>query len=220
MEKIYYQEKDENSMSEFAKFYSKLEKYDCPDYYSIIKNDVLIFEHFEFDSSNHKRKGSTYRKKLASIEADKDLGVKHFELPSTLTSKNYVNNLTRSFEEHYKKIELYKKNIAKIAKSDGDINFKVCFFIQDVTPLGNYSNDNNKPLTIFDCKQFLDLFENSPDLDWVLFYNKEIGYEEITWFLSRDSLSEYRKNELDFNKVHFINRSPQCIQARIMIDKK
>lgn len=144
---------------------SGIVQYERPDMYSILEDEIYIIEHFEFDSyKSSKKKGSDYRQKEGKIKNEfdrlliqgRDKEVSYNEtIRSTASVNNYINNFIDKFNHHYEKIGEYKKRIAKIHAGLP----KICFFVEDVSPLGSYYINNKrcpKNLFIFQFKRVIE----------------------------------------------------------------
>ena len=68
---------------------------------------------------------------------------------------------------------------------------------------------------LFDTKQFLDLFENSPLLDFVLFGHSS-GTPEL-YYIDKSAISYSRENEIDLTEVQFQNFSEMEWQGKMKI---
>ena len=115
-------------------------QFEKPDIYSHIDNELIMIEHFEFDSYKKNKDGSDYRQKEGIInykfkeKLEKGNGkiIRYDDsITPTASVENYINNFMNSFDEHYKKIDEYKKS-----KEFKDYNkIHTWFFIEDVSPL-------------------------------------------------------------------------------------
>lgn len=155
--------------------------YDCPDMYSLVNNEVLIIEHFEFDSSNKNKKGSSARVEIARVKREfnkksdsfnGNILIQDDKIDTNNSAENYIENFTNVFDSHYSKIDLYKENISKIGVVNDTTKIKTCFFIEDTTPLGNFINENGNPrcVNLFYIKEYLDIFKKSDKVDCVFFW--------------------------------------------------
>jgi len=157
--------------------YKNMVQLDKPDIYSYIDNNLIMIEHFEFDSSIKNRDGSDYRQKEGIInnKFKKELekrnghGIEyHDSIPSTATKENYINNFIAQFENHYKKIDEYK--MRKEFKKYKTI--KTWFFIEDVSPLGSHHIDINgeyKTLLIFQFTEIINYLLKHKKVDKILY---------------------------------------------------
>jgi len=121
--------------------------YEKPDILSIFDNKIVGIEHFEFDSFKKSGKGSDFRIKDGTLKRDlqktmheellkKDSTTVCGHIDSTCSLSNYFNNFKKIFLDHYEKIDSYIEHIEEDYGTDKEIS--ICFFAEDVTPLGNY----------------------------------------------------------------------------------
>lgn len=107
----YYGEDTLVTQFEKVLYYGKTEEHDAPDSYIRFNHEIWIIEHFEFDAFKSTKKGSLYKKELSRIkkviEQCKE-GCSFKEVINVENSYNhYMNNVTNSFNKHYKKIDNY-----------------------------------------------------------------------------------------------------------------
>lgn len=194
---------------------------DHPDGYSVIKDDVLIFEHFEFDSSvGSKRKGSQQRRSEAEnkresdkIPATEDGIIIRSEISAEYTIESYKENFLQHFAKHYEEISQYKKSLMEQGIILPTSNITTLFFVEDTTILGNiYEVDSWdipwKPVILLACDFFLDLFEQSPDLDCIL-CGSWIPNKYCLWYIDRSMIAAYREHVIDTSKIKLCNFSPR-----------
>lgn len=142
------------SLFKLSKFFNNLTSYDSPDIYSIHKNRVLIIEHFQFDSSTSiKYGGSLQKHEEARVENNfKKIVAKnrnsetvlHDTVNSEPCFENYKENFTRNYIKHYNKINQYVSNLRDVKIIKKYTKYKISFFIEDSSALGNYYLDENK----------------------------------------------------------------------------
>lgn len=165
----------------FDKVIKNVGKYEKPDILSIFDNKIIGIEHFEFDSFKKKRKGSdfkikdNYKEKNIQKQIDeellkKDSVIVHGHIESTATLKNYFNNFRKIFASHYDKIDSYFEHI----KVDFDCSNKeviMCFFADDVSPLGSYFLDENRDINLLNplySDDIVDMLNNSPKVKFLI----------------------------------------------------
>jgi hypothetical protein len=140
---------------------------DCPDGYMVKEDIIYILEHFEFDSSSKSRKGSKSRSEQGRVNRDfenyePESGGFHDTLNVNPTANDYIANALDIMNDHIRKIPAYIKNMQNNNSINSDVPFKVGFYIEDATFLGNYQLSKYNglvPLFLTQCKQFLDVFE-------------------------------------------------------------
>jgi len=173
-------------------------------------------EHFEFDSSLNTN-GSQYRHNENLILKDIKKNVSDCYtsyIKQECKSEYLLNNLFKSFNKHYDKINDYEDNLITNKIIRNDANFITCFFIEDVSPLGNYYKDKAKHINMLIIKQFLDLLENSKKLDYIL-YGAYVGNNYKLWFLNLNNIKNYRKFEEDINDINLMQYSPMLTSFKV-----
>jgi hypothetical protein len=221
----FYGSKDEVE-KEIVPFLRNLISFERPDGFSKIENKVMILEHFEFDSTqNSSKKGSETRVELARIDR------KNKQIPLTETDiykdvvkcthhiNQYIDNAINGFLNHYSKIQSYKEHLKSDNIIDDRTDIKVMFLIEDVTILGNIDLKTREPIILIKCDKFLDVFEKSENIDYILCFSSVNGQNKI-WFLSRASIDTYRRNELKVNELEIIDFEPQTISFTFTINEK
>ncbi len=202
---------------------------DAPDFFIKTGDLVLIIEHFEFDCYKVTRKGSEHRREAARIQRKEDAlqpteeGVTlHEVIRGESSYEEYINNVTRSFNEHYSHIDLYFENLKKAGIITDSSTVKVLFFVEDVSPLGTVVVGQHDDATgimmvsLADSREFLDLLSNSPRVDYVLAcasYNNE---NEI-WFIDRSELDSYYEHVMDYSSLRFLSFKPQVIAYKMLV---
>ena len=140
-------------------------------------------------------------------------------------SQDYVENALNNAKIHYNKIDSYIDNLCKSGKLSNINSIKIGFFIEDTSVLGNvfvervrvenlktknHPETNKHPIILCCTKQFLDWFEEHTKLDFC-FCASNCGDKYFLWFISRESIFEYRKNEIDMEQIEIINFTPQVV---------
>jgi len=92
----------------------QLKSFDRPDMYAILKDKIIIIEHFEFDASVCSRKGMKGIKeerlldhRIFSIPIGNEFHVGKGDYPISLA--NWQANFDMTFDSHYNKIPAYKE---------------------------------------------------------------------------------------------------------------
>ena len=81
-------------------------------------------------------------------------------------------------------------------------NTIVGFVIEDSTPLGSlYFDGKIKCVDLTFAKEFLDLFEKSPNLDFVIFAMTGNDYNKLLSFISRSTIEEHRKKQIEVSNI-------------------
>lgn len=212
----------EENVSAFLMVMEKysIKRFDAPDFY--IKDDrnriVYIIEHFEIDCYKKGRKGSGFRLEESRIyktikELQKEYAYEEYhDIISAETSYDfYINNVIKTFEKHYNHIQLYKDNLKTFLSFNEDWQFKVVFFIEDVSPLGTQVYDRNssemKLVNIASSIEFLTNFKAKEDVDFILSCSS-CNNENDIWFIDRNNLDEYVNNAENYSQMQFMNWKP------------
>ncbi|MBC5580387.1 hypothetical protein H8S23_02600 [Anaerofilum sp. BX8] len=227
---IYYQGAG-TAIKKFANIFLSGERFidDAPDLFICKNNTAFITEHFEFDCYRVTRKGSQSRREQSRIDrlekkiTPTEAGAYfHDKIQGFSSYQDYVQNVCRNFNEHYLQISTYKKNLKNRGLISDSLAVKVLFFIEDTSPLGSmvvdYSNDSPfiRPICLGQCREFLSLLDNSPDVNYVLACSMS-GSNKIVWFIDRSEISAYQKKSIEYSKMEFLNSEPQVLGFRILI---
>ena len=166
------------------KIIDRLEQYERPDIISEYNNIILGIEHFEFDSYyRSNKKGSDYKVKDNQIQKNFNNIIKNSknnkeiivgdQIKSTASLDNYYKNFENIFKNHYKKIPEYIKNIKENYNCENK-EIQMCFFAEDVTPLGSCFLDKNRKLNSLlpiHSNQIRQLLKNSPLIKYLIIGN-------------------------------------------------
>ena len=202
---------------------------DAPDMV-ILKNDTaIIIEHFEFDCFRVTRKGSSNRIEQARIErAQRQLPVTregtlfHDKIKADCSYHDYIANVSRSFKGHYARIPDYKHNLTQRGIINEKTKIKVMFLIEDVSPIGTIAIDDQSErqhvvsVTLAQSLEFLQLFSQSVDLDYVLCCSSA-GSNEYVWFIDRLELGAYEEKKCDYAHMHFLVSNPSVVGINMVI---
>ena len=142
---------DGQRVDRIGEIIGKLVPFDHPDAYAILDDEIVIFEHFEFDSSeNQKRKGSQQKRSqaddnraFAKVIPTEEGALHHGSISADYSMENYKNNLIRVFCKHYSEIDEYKQTIRERGIITGSERITTLFFIEDVTIFGNLFKSDN-----------------------------------------------------------------------------
>ena len=198
------------------------------------KNALLIMEHFRFDSSHTtKHNGSKYQSELSQIKQSIQSMAPSKEMPARRSVQvqasksyaDYVHNVTVNFIKHYVKIPLYKKNLERLGLIDSTTDVKVMFCIEDVTLFGNVVDGDEVmplfPVILSRCPEFLDLLEQSPDVDYVLSASESCysnpGKHIV--FIDRHEIQAYKRKSVDYKHRHFYDTKARVTGVKMLIDE-
>ncbi len=217
---------------ELVSFLNKIEPFDRPDGYALIGNEVMIFEHFEFDASKHTKKGSSYREKKYMVDKTTNKLLNNatyiqfgeneqsfYEYRSITSEINfeanykfYINNLMKIFKSHCLKIKSYEQNIIHYLKIN-NLVFKKCFFIEDKT-LGISKGIDQINLVM---PYIIYVWKKYPDINYICFGIDDA--QKSCFILSNEILTNSIDQTIVDAKIHFSNNI-QSINTRIRINKK
>ena len=204
---------------------------DAPDMVCLNGATALIIEHFEFDCYRAGKKGSKNKQEQAriskqgeSLEIPEDGLVYTDTIHGKSSYEDYIKNLTVNFNSHYKKIEAYKQNLLNDGLITPETNIKVSFLIEDVSPLPCTYKErmnesmNMKPIELAHSPEFLALFENSPELDYVLSCSTTSDGHKV-WFIDRNEISFYKNEVVNYKNKEFIAHDAKVTRVSYIIKK-
>lgn len=192
-----------------------------PDGYYKEGNDVYMIEHFEFDSSKP-FKGSLNKVELNRVNKDFNKvpnaqSIYYNQINCNYTYDYYKKRLKDTYNNHYEKIDGYKEILKNMGIINCNSTVTTIFCIEDTSALGSILYKDNMQHIILPtrCKSFLDLFEESFDLDIVICRS---AYHNNVSFLDKNNINYYRSNELEDNDIELINWNPQVVGFSIMLN--
>ena len=97
------------------------------------------------------------------------------------------------------------------------------FVIEDASPLGSSYIDTNgyQGIDLLETKEFLDLFEVTPKLDFVVFAMTGNNGNPILSFISRNTIDNHRKIQIEVSKIQrFCFENSMCASGKIEIPNK
>lgn len=225
----FYGDEDKCRIKEILPFFSLLIPFNHPDGYAATDDEFIIFEHFEFDSSRGtKRKGSKQRRSEAddsrafdAVIPTKEGSEYHGVLDVSCSIDSYRENFLRSFADHYSEIPEYVKTLKCKGLLTDTQNITTIFFIEDTSIFGNaYDTDSwdatNIPLILLHCDFFLDVFENSPDMDCVVFGSTYYREKQL-WYIDHSLIAEYRKHMVNTNEIDVFDYTPRSTGYKVVL---
>jgi hypothetical protein len=214
---------------------NKKQSFESPDFIVFGAGVIHIIEHFQFDCfPSSLKNGSTLerQKDVIDIELARQLDGSFQRGCSVYRSDkikktegyrdnspsyfNYFANFERNFNQHYKKIDKYKRNV-KNKHSAATIG-KVVFLIENTSPLGNYVYD--EPLLTpreicpsLDTK-IRDFYKSKDGVDYVIFCSDNYnGHVEL---LSHHD-DEESSPSINHAAMKFIPIMPNVISSVVKI---
>ncbi len=197
---------------------------DPPDGYCKYDNNVLIIEHFEFDSSFQNKKGSKNRQELFRTSNLKlnncdNIQIYRDEIKCDFTIENYINNVKNNLNSHYNKIDYYIDTLMKKKIITNSSNVEVLFCIEDTTVLGNFDSENGKPLFLLYCAEFIQAIKPLTKLDYILCGSSN-GLTNYTWFTSVSNIDNYIAKQFRIGDTKIANLTPQTVMSFVQIPKE
>lgn len=194
---------------EVDNIFQNMKSFERPDILSFYKDKILAIEHFEFDSYQNTSKGSNFKMQDTYIKQnmknDKE-SWHHENITCTSNLKNYYSNFNKIFKSHVDNIPAYRKRIIK--KFGDRKNIEFWFFVEDVTPLGNYYY-RKKDFTIVPLlpfsKDFIQILKMHKEIKGIIFGRFNINKFELVLIKNDDKTIKkieshdlFKVNEKDF----------------------
>lgn len=167
--------------------------FESPDMYIVYEDDVVGIEHFQFDSFKRISSGSRgiIDEKEASRNMDacaksRDITIDSLYISQTVQAEMsfdyYRSNLLSLFDSHYARIDTYKKNIMDALPNKKEP--KICFYIEDSTPLGNHFITKEGPALLEPLllKEFSERLYESPKLDYIVYSIRDDYLTKMRFF--------------------------------------
>ena len=133
--------------------------------------------------------------------------------------QDLMTNLSHSFRKHYSRIPKYKENLMGYGLIDQSTQVRTMFLVEDVSPLGSMVIDNDgkqRPVIVLLCSEFLDLFSEAVDLDYVLACSST-AYENYMWFADRHEIDKYYMHAVDYSRMTFLDFGVQITGFKIAL---
>ena len=218
-------EEDKPLLNSLILFFSKLQSSNNrPDAFAENETTLFLLEHFQFDNSKLNKKGSIQNqtsalsnKKICDI-----LKTQNYAMVNENVKKSgfyYIRNFQKQFNSHAEKIDSYKLEIQKIKQKQYD-KYIMGFVIEDSSPLGSiyFSDKTVKSLNLLYAKEFLDLFEKTTNLDFVIFAMTGNVSNKILSFISRNTIPIFRKYQIVVANIQkFLFEDMICASSKIFI---
>ena len=194
---------------------------DAPDILLCKNDEVIIVEHFRFDSYHrHRKGGSPSVREMERIRReskrfhDAHKGVMfHDSIDAPSSYADYLNNVRNAFTKHRSQIPAYRDNLIHKGLLKNTEEPKVMFLIEDINPLGNLAVERSNghrvhTIVLAHCRPFLDLFKDSVEVDYVLACSSTDA-EKFAWFIDRKELDEYYIHTQDYENMDYVDFTPQ-----------
>lgn len=203
---------------------------DAPDMLITKDNCAIIIEHFEFDSYHVARKGGSpskreierIRKKEDALQATEEGAFIHDEIKAQNSYEDYLKNVIKGFNKHYSHVHMYKENLKEYGLISESTQVSTVFLIEDTTPLGALAIERSGfdakmcPITLAHCKEFLDLLQESPEIDGVLACSTGSN-NCFLWFIDCAEIKAYYEHVEDYGNMEFLDFTPQVMGYKILI---
>lgn len=187
---------------------------------------LLLLEHFQFDNSRLNKKGSLQNQTAAKTDRELNnlLTDKEFAIVNESVEKcglYYIENFRKQFDSHVKNIDSYKLEIQEESKKKYD-KCLMGFIIEDSSPLGSvYFDGGLKCVDLVYSKEFLDVFEQTPQLDFVIFAMTGNEDNRILSFISQNTISLHRERQITVSSISkFLFENSICAGGKIYIPNK
>jgi hypothetical protein len=219
---------------EINKMIRNMKKYERPDILSIYDNKIIGIEHFEFDSYKNDRKGSDFQRKHSVIDnkmkeamkndlKTKDTVILHDKIECTSSLKNYYKNFIKVFNLHYEKIDEYNEHILE----DFDCENKIIyfwFFVEDVTPLGNYYFDDKRNICLLNplfSKEIRDLLLKSPKIKGIILGQQTMDGKKVTIIINdTNTMDKFKKYNDEVTDKDYFSFEPHTTGFATLIPKE
>lgn len=187
---------------------------------------LLLLEHFQFDNSRLNKKGTLQNQTAAKTDRELNnlLTDKEFAIVNESVEKcglYYIENFQKQFDSHVKNIDSYKLEIQEESKKKYD-KYLMGFIIEDSSPLGSvYFDGGLKCVDLVYSKEFLDVFEQTPQLDFVVFAMTGNEDNRILSFISKNTISLHRERQITVSSISkFLFENSICAGGKIYIPNK
>ena len=137
-----------------------------------------------------------------------------------ISAENLYKCFRQNYSNHFAKINSYVDNLSKSKILNNDKNFKVCFFIEDTTPLGTFYLNKNKrtTLSIINIKECLKIINSQP-VDYIFLLN-QYDNDKAIYFVKKEWIDELLQNAMQIKNIKMINWTPMEIRFNIPIPNK
>lgn len=194
---------------------------DAPDAFFVDGGSGLLIEHFEFDNSKNGKSGSEFRQEMARIDRNQELLEGNYfyqdKLSCSSSYDNYICNVIKTFEAHYKKIPFYMKSIQDKGILSEVLKIKIMFLIEDVSILDSivFDRDSGKQYQVLlaQSKEFIELLKERKDVNYVLACSKSKG-EPNVWFIDNEEIDKYN-HIIDYAKMDFLSFEPKVMSFKV-----
>jgi len=202
---------------------------DRPDFLFDLNGKIIVFEHFQFDSSKSNNKGSTLQKEMARMDKSFDLlpmkakeQIQFRNVNSKRSLKDFERNLMKSLVEHSTKVEPYLQNTKHLVGDEKPL--EMALFIQNKSLMEDvvYNGNKQELVTPFRLKTFIDFLCGHQDINHV-FYGCEgnNGRKRLAYFFnSSQTISELRQQPYIDDSYDFFDAQIFEMRADIFISEK
>ena len=137
---------------------------------------------------------------------------------ATISYTNFVKNFIDNFSTHYKKIDAYISNVKGILGDDFPSKMRICFLVEDVTPIPLLVHNNTRIETVipFYSKDILNALIDSPRVDWLLTSYRN-NSSRMGYFFSQKYSHDYLNNAYPYSSMKMIAFEPYTIGGKVII---
>lgn len=193
-----------------------------PDGFIVMQDYILILEHFEIDATKRNRKGSQTRIQENIIENKINQTTNtlvSMQMQVNISTNNLIDNFRQIYVNHFNKIENYKKNLISKGIGNQNTKFKICFFIEDVTPMGTFYLNNNQrtKLRITDIKECVEILQSNT-IDYIFCFNEYDNDKDI-YFAQKEWLNDILTLAKNGKDIKMLDWQPIVLGANYLIPK-
>ena len=201
-----------------------LEPFEKPDAYIKVDNSILIIEHFAINGyeafpdggSKLQRNERQLDQKLEKLSEGQKAEYLTSQIGVTNSYQGFIDNCIARFSNHYQKIQSYKERLQEENIANDGTDFKVCFLMEDVSPLGTLTHDGERtrPVVLAQSEEFLDFYTEMNEVDWVISAIPDFPYGYSPYLLSHKYIPQCREQVLDYANYQFLEGN--CMRTDIM----
>jgi hypothetical protein len=207
-------------------------QFERPDICSFTNGSCFGIECFEYDAYRHNKNGSVNRKEDARIKKTFDNESREklksqnsvfifSEFKSKPEERYYKENFTKTFKQHYAKVDEYKSNISTKMNIELE-KISIWFMAEDTAMLGPKFKDSNnsdaplKPALPLYFDEIAKLFLRSTKIDGIIFISDHLPFILVK---RNEEAINALKETYDYKGEPLIFSDPKVIDFSIKIPK-